>query len=284
VTEPLIAISGYEFRGSPSDMLAMFADIGAAAVEVWPRNVASDGVASFRRMLEREHLVASCVSTGAQSRLNSEPVQECRATINASVDLAEAVGAPLVSTYMGENPMLSPSEAIDRFIEGIAPCADRAASRGVTLLVENMFDSRGEDPTGQKPMRTAIGSFETLERLVNHGIRLTFDPCNFAIAGDEPTDAYRLLAPFISNFHVKDAISSATVQEVGDCTWIDSQTGTFVSVATGSGNARLRETIAASITDGFHGPYTVDILTRESDRLDMYKQSVSFLKDVISNQ
>ena len=278
---PLISIAGWEF-GDPDDMLALFAGAGADAVEVAPWNVDAVGVHAFRRLLDQYELVPSAVSTGAEYRINGESLDVCRAVLNSTIDLAVALEAERVTTYMGDNATMEADEAVERFAEGIRPCARRAGDVGVKILIENMFDAREEDPGRLKPMRTPAGTDATMARVSELGVGLTFDPCNFVVIGADPFEAFQQLQSFIGNFHIKDAIPAVDAEGSG-LVWQDSQsTRAFRGVPVGQGAVRLEESITAALTGCYTGPLTIEHVVAHPDeegREEKFRRAVEWVRE-----
>lgn len=281
---PLISIAGWEFV-DPDDMVGVFARAGADAVEVAPWNVDAVGVGHFRQLLARQGLVPSAVSTGAEFRINGEPLDLCRAVINSTIDLAVVLQADRVTTYMGDNADLDTDEAIEQFAAGIAPCARRAADSGVQLLVENMFDARGEDPGRFKPTRSPAGTAATMERVAELGVGLTLDPCNFLVAGSDPFEAYETLAPYIGNFHIKDARHNGSDSDSEAILWQDAQsTQAFRGVPVGEGEVRLTEGITAVVAGGYTGPLTIEHVVKRTDepgREEKFRRAVEWVRRLV---
>ena len=80
-----------------------------------------------------------------------------------------------------------------------------AEGYGVTLCHENEAGIWGESPE------------RCLELLRYFGgrLRCVFDMGNFVLAGYDPSAAYRILAPYIAYFHIKDALYAGAVVPAG---------------------------------------------------------------------
>jgi sugar phosphate isomerase/epimerase len=256
---PQISLTGWEFTDTPA-MLALFAELGADAVEPAPWNIAAVGVEEFGRLAHAHGLAVSCVTTGIDRRFESDPVEEVRQTLRDRIGDAVALRCPLVTTYVGGQADADYDVTIAAIREGIEPCARYASDRGVRILVENVFDTPGDDPEGRMLSRTVRGCRRLMEALADLGIGMTLDPCNFLIATEDPWNAFEQLRPFVGNIHVKDAVlaTPGTQPRDSDVVWRDSVGGTYIGRPSGAGDSRLDAIAAAAIAGGFDGPLTFE--------------------------
>lgn len=243
-----VALAGWEFEDSAR--LGVFAaDLGVDAVEAAPWNIASVGVERFAELMVAHGLGVSCVSTGIDHRFESEPTDEVRRWLLACVDQAEALGAGLVTTYVGSSYDVSYAATVRAIHSGIAPCAEYARDRGISILVENVFDTVGDDPEGRQLSRTIDGCERLMEGLADLDVGMTLDPCNFVVTGQDPWEAFQRLRSHVRNLHVKDAVRSNGPADPGAVVWHDSVGGDFNGVPSGTGDSRLEEILVAAVTD-----------------------------------
>lgn len=87
-------------------------------------------------------------------------------------------------------------------LEKMLAIADRF---GVVLCHENEARIYGDTP---ERCRDLLDSFDGR-------LRAVFDMGNFVLEGCEPTAAYKLLAPYVSYFHIKDALSAGAIVPAG---------------------------------------------------------------------
>ena len=92
----------------------------------------------------------------------------------------------------------------DVVLEHLTAMLDIAEDAGVTLCHENEADIYGESP------EACLDLLRTLPRL-----RCVFDMGNFVLGGYDPTAAYKLLAPYIEYFHIKDALYAGAIVPPG---------------------------------------------------------------------
>ena len=279
-----LAVSGYEFKTMAfAEILRFLAELGVSYLELWPENVANESEDEVRALLQEYKVQISCVSARSQYRLNAEPVDKAQEAIWQAMDLASAFGAKYVTTYLGGNPQRDFLTTIKLYQENLRPCLEEAASRDLTILLENMFDHRNEDPKGTKPSRYADGTRSIYEAVDSEHFSITFDPVNFYISTVEPYPyAYEVLAGCnIPNIHLKDT-KRFNEWLYGDRAnlpiWEDSVTGPYVSVPVGQGVINWPGIIQRLEADGYQGYITLDILTKEVGREIAYHESVGFIR------
>ena len=188
--------------------------------------------------------------------------------INEAIKLAESLQAPLVNTYMGGNPQRDMLTTVQIYRRTIQPCLQAAKERGITLLLENHFDNRNEDPQGTDVARRPETLLYLVEAVDSPHFKLTFDPCNFYIAGDEPYPyAYQLLQSYIGYVHIKDATrySELLHRSAGQYKLLpDSIRGRFLPVALGEGAINYAGILNSLRKNGYNGYLTVEPHTEQA--------------------
>lgn len=216
-----------------------------------------------RALLEQYDVRIVSVNTSAQHRINrTSDVPTAQQVINACIDLAAAFNAPFVDFYTGYNPTRDPFSTIRLFPRLIGPCIEHAEKRGVTLVLENHFDMRAEDPAGKDVVRWPESLLTLIETVGSERLRVNFDPCNFYIAGVEPYPyAYELLKSHIRYIHMKDAVRFSELL-YGDrqsrTVLTDSLHGSFMPVPVGSGGINFEGLLSALKRDGYSGVLTFE--------------------------
>lgn len=282
-----LAVSSYEFKTmSFAEVLRFLTELKVSYLELWPENVANQSQDEVLALLQEYNIQVSCVSARSQYRLNAEPVDKAQEAIWQAMDLASAFGAKYVTTYLGGNPQRDFMTTLKLYKQNLRPCLDEAASRGITILLENMFDHRNEDPTGTKPSRYADGTRAIYEMIDAENFGITFDPVNFHIANVEPYPyAYEFLnGCHIPNIHLKDA-TRYNEWLYGDRAnlpiWEDSVTGPYISVPVGQGAINWQGIIQRLKADNYQGYITIDILTKEVSREIAYQESINFFRTLV---
>lgn len=264
------------------EILDFLNGLSVSSLELWPYNVEGGNLSAVRRELTDRNVQVSCVSAMSTHRLNKENTREAQQAILTSIALASELGARYVTTYMGSNPLQDPFTALKLYVRGLEPCLREAANHGITILIENMFDHRAEDPQGTKLSRHPEGTLAVVEAVASPHFGVTYDPCNFHITGTEPYPyAYELLKQHIRNVHMKDATKYAEILH-GDLQahghWVDSRTGRWLSTPVGAGAVNFHGLLRALSRDGYSGHLTIDILTLPETREPAYAQSIEFIR------
>jgi len=110
--------------------------------------------------------------------------------------LAKRLGIGLVTFHAGFVPHHAGDNARDTLIDRVKRIADVFAASDVRIALE----------TGQEDAGTMLA---LMESLVTHRVGVNFDPANMILYGmGDPVSSLELLAPFVRQLHVKDAISS----------------------------------------------------------------------------
>lgn len=123
---------------------------------------------------------------------------ENQRNIRAIVELAAKLGLPLVTFHAGFLPHDEADPAFGKMLERLRSVAGMFAAESIRLGLE----------TGQE---TAPALAALLEKLSCPNVGVNFDPANMILYGKgDPVDALRMLAPWIRQVHVKDAIRTRT--------------------------------------------------------------------------
>lgn len=264
-----VAISGYDFDHLQfSELLDLVESLGIGLLEVWPHNLPSEPMERVREVLADRGMAVICVNATVAFLPNKTDVKQAQAGITKAIELAETLGAPYVNTYLGANPQRDLITTIQLYRRNMQPCLEAAATRGITLVLENHFDNRNEDPRGTDVARRPETLLYLVEAVDSPHFKLTFDPCNFYIAGEEPYPyAYQLLRSHIGYVHLKDATRYYELLHGPDCQYKllpDSITGRFLPVALGQGAVNFEGFLSSLAHDGYSGYLTVEPHTEQA--------------------
>ncbi len=187
---------------------------------------------------------------------------EAELELSRWIDATAALGGDLLRitagspASRGDEPA---AELIARLVEPVRRAAERAATAGVRLALENHGDLRVED---------ILDLFDRVDR-PNLGVCL--DNVNLIRVGDDMAEGTRALAPYTLLVQLKD-------HEPGDPTvW-----GGPVSTALGEGVADLDGLLAILEAAGFDGPVCVELASLgagDVDELAMIERSVAWLRE-----
>ena len=226
--------------------------IGALELAYYPQN---EGFDSAAEVLDGYGVRIVCVNATAKWRVMvTDDVPAAQKAICGVIGLAAAAGAGYVITYPGHNPAWGFDEIVERYRRRMAPCHELAADKGVTMLLENHFDLRNEDPEASDVVREPELTARFLDALDAPHVRVNFDAGNVYAAGVEPWPyGYRILRDYIAYAHLKDmARFSEKLYGPADRweTLSDSRAGTFLPVAVGDGGINYRGLLTEMEQDG----------------------------------
>lgn len=183
--------------------------------------------AVFREAIEQNNWTVSCMMLGfpqedyssLESIRNTGGIMpdDCwetnRSLALAAIETTANAGVGLLSFHAG---FIDHSDAAgyQKFQGRMRELADAAQSKNVVLLLE----------TGQE---TAQDLRSCLEDLDHPALGVNFDPANMILYGKgDPIDAVKVLAPWISHVHIKDATPANVPGEWGaEVPWGDGEVG-----------------------------------------------------------
>ena len=227
--------------------------------------------------LEKQGIQVACVFTW--TRLNvPEKIKQKQQLILDSIELASKLGAKVVDTFFGPNPDRDKKTAIREYKKNILPCLEKAEEKSITICLENEFDKTGTDIT-----RRATDTIDLLEEIDSEFLRITFDPCNFYVAGEEPYPyAYRVLKDYIGHIHIKDAVKynknlyGGEDKIKGDFIRKDAS-GEYIFVPLGEGGINYPAFLKALKKDGYDGFLTLEPHLKPQYRDKTIEQSIRVL-------
>lgn len=219
-TPHTIAVCSWSLRAAdPADLVARVRATGLSAVqlaltplaerpETWGGCAAAlrdAGIAVVSGMLETVgedySTIAAIARTGGVRPDATWPATRERAVRVAGV--ARGLGLRLVTFHAGFLPHEPGDAERARMIDRLGEIASLFASFGIAVAFE----------TGQEPAPVLV---ECLEALHHPSIGVNVDPANMILYGSgDPVEAIRLLAPWVKQVHVKDAVASGRPGEWG---------------------------------------------------------------------
>lgn len=125
---------------------------------------------------------------------DDEPVIE---EIRTLLDLAHDLGAPFVRVFPGADPTQSRQEADAVAARRLGTAAEYAADIGVRILLET-HDSH----------RTAADAIRVLGLVGHRHVGSLWDVMHTWLGGEQPSESYAALAPYLGYVQVKDIASA----------------------------------------------------------------------------
>ncbi len=278
-----ISINGFDFQGWSYERIGAFLQSrGIDLFELQYEMGNGQPLADAAPILADYGVAINCIYTGSRWALaHTEQADQALAALDACIELAGQVGAPFVQFYPGV--IKGPDSYGDTMLlaERLARPLERARAAGVTLIFENLFDIKDNDPHGQDIARGADSTRILLDLIDSPQLKLNYDPCNFYIAGVEPWPyAYQLLKEHIVYVHLKDVARY--------CEWLHGPRAQhrvyrehgreFIIVPLGAGTLNYDGIIAGLRRDGYAGPLVLEALTVPERQAESFDQSLAFLR------
>ncbi len=209
--------------------------VGALELVYYPDNA---GFATAPEVLADHGVRIICVNSTAKWRVMiTNDLAEAQDQIMTVINLAADLGAEFVITYPGHNSDWDFEKTVDEYRTRMEPCHDLAAEKGITMLLENHFDLRNEDPEQRDVVRRPELTARFLDALDVPCVKINFDAGNVYAAGIEPWPyGYRVLRDHVAYAHLKGMArysedlygSSEDFESLSDA-----HAGVFVPVAVG---------------------------------------------------
>ncbi len=257
--------------------------IGAVELVYYPQNQGFDHAA---HTLARHGAKIVCVNATAKWRVMiTDDVTAAQRAICDVIRLAKDVGAEFVITYPGHNPAWSFDEIVEQYKRRMEPCHDLAAELGITMLLENHFDLRNEDPERTDVVREPELTARFIDALDAPQVRVNFDAGNVYAAGIEPWPyGYRILRDYIAYAHLKgmarfseDLYGPADQYE----TLTDVHTGTFLPVAVGDCGINYRGMLMEMARDETVKYVALEDHAREEHAEQVFERGATFAREAI---
>jgi sugar phosphate isomerase/epimerase len=184
--------------------------------------------AAFRALLAERGFGLSAVGSPIGKIKITESFEEHLERFDRAAWVAEYYQTPRIrvfSFYMppGDDPARHRAEVLER----MRRLADRAAARGLTLLLENEKGIYGD---------TAARVLEILETVDSPALVHAFDPANYVEIGQSIDEAWRMLRARTAHFHIKDYDSQA-----------------HKNVVAGRGEGQIPRLLAEAAAGGYDG-------------------------------
>lgn len=122
--------------GSLDTHVAQVGRLGAAAIGLTLEEVDEFGPARAGQLLRDAGLTVATLTHRAFAYVTPEEAVAARARLDATIAVAETIGAQTITMTTGGRGDLRWSDAAARFVAEIAPCAERARQAGVILSPE----------------------------------------------------------------------------------------------------------------------------------------------------
>lgn len=132
----------------------------------------------------------------------------------AWIRMISKLGGHYCRVLSGQNrPHLGREEGIRYTVECIQACLPYAADKGVTLILENHYkDDFWNHPEFAQPMDIFC---EIVDRLDHPNFGVNYDPSNTYLAGEDPLELLRRVAPRVVTMHASDRyLAEGTLEDL----------------------------------------------------------------------
>ena len=182
-------------------------EILIAQPHLWPADVSAEERRAIPRILADEGLkIASVNLPGIDNNIVSS-TREMRAftvdVVSALIDLCGDWRIPYLIIVPGRTMPLWPipkAQLTEWFVEGMTTLADRAADKGVTVLIENV-------PNTWIPRAADV--MEALDALGRDDVGVIYDCANAPFAGEDPVEGVHIVKDRLKLVHVSDTPKDA---------------------------------------------------------------------------
>lgn len=265
-----LGISGWPFRSTGLvETIALLKQVDVHLLDFWPELQGSMSDAEVVEVTQQQGVSLYCYNIPDHPRLGSPaPADLVQRGLRRGISRARCLGIKHVQFYGALSPGEPLSEAVRRSAGVLKPIVEMAEEADLTLWFENDYDDKGLDREESAINRTPEAMSLLLQEVGSSRLQVTFDACNFSIAGVEAyPHAYEMLRPHIANVHVKDArrvtpeietmLSGALLTE-------DIINGRFLPVPAGQGAVNHDGVLRRLVDDGYKGFVTLDALCHAS--------------------
>jgi sugar phosphate isomerase/epimerase len=275
-----IVFSGYDdvYAGDISKLIRISTQFGIDRLELWfPKTAPFESINEVETLLLRNNKKVACVTTW--SHLYSENYETEKAVLLRGIETAGRLGAPRVNTYFGHYIYNNPRRAIETYAKNLAPVIEVAAKKGIVICLENEFDSRGQDPEDSDITRSADLILQLLELIDSPLFKLTFDPANCYVAGEEAYPYfYNVLKKYIDYIHLKDVRKYVAPRDRAWRIWSDHDRN-YIFTPLGEGVMNYLSFFKALQVDGYQGLFTFEPhIEKEELLLEAYKNNLAYIE------
>lgn len=195
----------------------------------------------------------------------------------AMLDRTAELGAPLAMIHPALfKPELPLQQQRAWLIEGLAECAERARSLGITLAAENI-----DDPAIRPFMGRGADCLDICAAVDSPSFRLIYDAGAALFVEEEPFETLQVMAPYMVHVHVKNNRPLApgeVVERYRDSVGGKSYTGTLLD----EGVVDLPAILAELKRLGYAGSVCIEYQGEADPRIAL-KHNVAYLRQLLAD-
>lgn len=227
----------------------------------WAKDAGADAIEPLQPWVGESFAVAKAIAASglpvaAYAAKNdfADPDPALRAaygeSLRRAINYAGQIGAPVVRVFAGDVREGDNVDAVwAQLVDGLSAATNYAQVAGIRLGLENHGQLVG----------TAAGVINLIqdvrERVGHDTLGATLDIGNFLLAGDEPSDAVRCVAPWAVHVHIKD-FRPSMVDEVGG--FRDREGRSWQGCGAGEGVIDVHGALEALRSVGFVGAVSLE--------------------------
>ena len=238
-------------------------EMGFDAIEFIDAHVKSVEEARALRAVADEVGIDICAFCVGAELVNKDTAEEV-ARLKAQVDIAEALGAPIMrhditgGDKSGAKVGISYDALIPRLVPAIREVTEYAKSKGIRTVTEN-HGRFSQDALRVEKLINAV-DHENFGALVDIG--------NFMCADEEPWKSVAIMMPYAYHVHAKDFFKKSGMEPNPGKGWFLTRAGDYLrGTIIGHGDARISQSIATIKRSGYDGYITVEFEGMEDNLL-----------------
>jgi sugar phosphate isomerase/epimerase len=189
--------------------------------------------------------------------------------VKAGVDIAVAIGAPLIMVVT-PGKQGTPREVSRRqFIQGLQESAGFARKAGLTMTIENF-------PGMTSPFVTSVDVLEAIREVP--GLKLTYDNGNVLTGGEDPAVSFSRCAEHVVHAHFKDWVPAGPDKGMEG---LDGRR--YAPALIGEGIVPQRECLAAMRQAGYNGYINIEYEGNKYPPDEATRRAAAYLRNMMAN-
>ena len=200
-------------------------------------------------------------------------IDEACKLLERTAELGASRAMVLAAVFKPDIPI---SEQRAWLIDGLRVCAEKAASLGVTLLVENSDDVPARPFTGHgKDCRNLCAAVDS------PAFRLIYDSASALCSNEDPLESLSAMAPYVVHAHLKNIRPFAEGENIERQNLVANDGRPFAGTVLDGGVVNLPQILAALGKIGYQGYFNIEYQGEDDPRVAL-RHNVDYLRRVVS--
>ncbi len=271
-----LGVGGFDIHGTAEEIATKIANLGVSNCElVTPGNITLENAIEINQVFVEKGITISAVGCLSKPNIGEDPLLALE-LLESSILISSLIGCLRTITYFGGHDSRDLAQAIYRYAFFVKPIVKRAQDLGVMVLIENHFSHSPGEVTN-----TAQGCLDLIHAVDVENFALNFDPCNFAIGGQDLKASYKVLKPYIRNLHIKDARAFDQVldKDYTGRVVTDNIYGQFIFTAVDTGITDNSSILKMAKEDKLDVPVTVEVHVPQPIVIDTMQAGLRFCRN-----